>query len=73
MVSVRFTPQELAEVQASSDGKSLSGYLRNLALAHREQQDAGLIGQTVNSTWQSAFHGTYVTIQGRCYAGAAAS
>ena len=33
MVSVRFTPEELAVVQERADGMPLSAYLRGLALA----------------------------------------
>lgn len=48
MVSVRFTPEELAAVQAHADqaGASVSGYIRNLALTAARQP-------VVTSIWAS--------------------
>jgi hypothetical protein len=49
MVSVRFTPEELATVQAHADqvGASVSGYIRNLALNAARQP-------VVTAVWASA-------------------
>jgi hypothetical protein len=55
MVSVRFTPDELASVQAHAveAGTSVSGYLRNLALATASQPIVTVMwvsGATINAS-----------------------